>query len=281
MSRLATEGQCVIAVELVYSLKLLNHVHSPALPSVPTGLVQLISNDDDSGQEKSLAELTPDLNSISGASFSEFSGVAFQIDWRDIEPDKFVNGQPIPTADSEGLERIQTVLDDAQSAGKWVQLLIIPGFFSPKWVLKPFSKPSDKFPIQYGQDSGDPGQTGPPMPLPIPWNAKYQDEWFELLKVISVEFGSNSAFRMIAAAGPTSVSDEMTEPDNQADNMKWKRDGYTPNLYVHAWQKTFHTYKVDFPNQYVSLSHGNDVCFHIRHRSTRPDSGSSMRRPQR
>jgi hypothetical protein len=35
--------------------------------------------------------------------------------------------------------------------------------------------------------------------------------------------------------------------------------GYTSTRYIAAWQQTFETYARLFPNQYVSLSHGNGV----------------------
>jgi hypothetical protein len=245
-------------------------------PSVPTGLVQLIANDNDngdprplvSGQPNQLSGLQLDINSISSPMFQEFSGVAFQIDWRDVEPIRPVSqvgkGPGGPVVGQPDWSRIDAVLAAAQQAGKWVQLFINPGFFSPSWVLAPFArKKNDKFPIQYGQDSGGKGQTGPAMPLPIPWNQNYLNEWFAFLKLVRNRYESNplySSFRMIAAAGPTSVSCEMTEPDNAKENAQWKTDGYTPNKYIGAWKQVFKTYKQDFPNQYVSLSHGNDVA---------------------
>jgi hypothetical protein len=52
-------------------------------------------------------------------------GVALQIHWADLEP-------------SEGAPD-WTELDDlfakATKSGKWVQLLVFPGFFSPPWAL--------------------------------------------------------------------------------------------------------------------------------------------------
>ncbi len=64
---------------------------------------------------------------------------------------------------------------------------------------------------------------------------------------------------MIAAAGPTSVSDEFTEPDTPSEINRWKKYGYNFNEYVNAWQQTFGVYKTDFKEQYVSLSHGNGI----------------------
>jgi hypothetical protein len=68
------------------------------------------------------------------------------------------------------------------------------------------------------------------------------------------------AFRVIAAAGPTSVSDEATLPKNSPEDRKrWENDNYTPDKYVQAWRKTFQVLYASFPNQYVSLSVGRDA----------------------
>ena len=50
-------------------------------PPVPSGLAVVIANDDDNGNPQPL-----DLAPITDPQFSYISGVAFQIDWRDIEP---------------------------------------------------------------------------------------------------------------------------------------------------------------------------------------------------
>jgi predicted transcriptional regulator len=59
---------------------------------------------------------------------------------------------------------------------------------------------------------------------------------------------------MIAAAGPTSVSEEMTLPSSPPAVQKWLADSYTPAKYLAAWEETFHVYADAFPNQCVSLA---------------------------
>ena len=239
-------------------------------PPVPSGLVVVIANDDNSGNPQPL-----NLTSITDPKDSFISGVAFQIDWRDIEPHRLPMNPnaPIPIQDAPDWSRLDAVFKAADAAGKWVQLLIVPGFFSPSWVLAPFKHvKTDQFPIPYGQGSGTNGQIGPAKTLPISWNQTYLNEWFAFLARVKLRYESNPEFRMIAAAGPTSVSDEMTEPDNAKpathDISNWKADKYTPKKYIDAWKMVFNEYKKDFPLQYVSLSHGNDV----------PSSERSIRR---
>jgi hypothetical protein len=165
------------------------------------------------------------------------SGVAVQINWRDIEP---VQGKP-------DWSKLDALFAAAISSQKWVQLDIVPGFFSPEWALA--GAKTDLFLVPYGPDHGTVAK------LPMPWDPVYLDRWFAFVKQLSERYGKSPAFRMIAAAGPTSVSEEMTLPSNSPPAVKkWLSDGYTPAKYLGAWEKAFHVYADSFPNQCVSLA---------------------------
>ena len=92
------------------------------------------------------------------------SGVAVQINWRDIEP---VQGKP-------DWSKLDALFAAAVSANKWVQLAIFPGFFSPAWALE--GAKTDLFAIPYG-----PGH-GTVTRLPMPWDRVYLDRWFAFVK---------------------------------------------------------------------------------------------------
>ena len=198
--------------------------------SLPSGLVVVIEN---KPQQSRL-----DLAALSNPFIS---GVALQIRWRDIEP---APGKP-------DWSKLDELFAAAASSKKWVHLLIFPGFFAPAWALEGVQ--TEGFEIQYG-----PGK-GTPLSLPMPWDRAYLDRWFAFLKQLSDRYGSSPAFRLIGAAGPTSVSVEMTLPELPKDLRKWQQDAYTPRKYIEAWRRAFQTYAADFPNQYVSLSMGNGI----------------------
>ncbi len=181
-----------------------------------------------------------DLQALNNA---YMSGVAVQINWRDIEP---VQGRP-------DWSRLDGLLDAAQSSRKWVQLAIFPGFFSPPWALE--GAKTDQFAIPYG-----PGH-GTVMELPVPWDRAYLERWFAFMRRLGERYGGSPAFRMIAAAGPTSVSEEMTLPSSPPAVAKWLAAGYTPAKYLGAWEETFRVYADVFPNQCVSLA-GPGVPIH-------------------
>ena len=210
--------------------KLDSETNSTGLPctatdqSVPSGLVVDIT-----------PQQTLDLRAVNNPCIS---GVAFQIHWSDIEP-----GQTNPD-----WSRLDELFAAAEASKKWVHLEVFPGFFAPAWVLEGVK--SEQFAIQYG-----PGR-GTVLRLPMPWDTVYLNRWFAFLKELSARYGKSPAFRMIGAAGPTSVSVEMTLPSKPEEIGIWRNDGYTPLKYIAAWQKTFQAYAADFPNQYVSLSVG-------------------------
>jgi len=195
--------------------------------SAPNGLVVVIENKPHETQLNLRALNNPSI-----------SGVALQIRWRDLEP---VEGNP-------DWSKLDQLFAAAEASRKWVQLLIFPGFFSPPWALEGVK--TEMFPLQYG-----PGK-GTLEKLPMPWDDVYLGRWFAFVKQLSQRYGNSPAFRVIAAAGPTSVSAEFTLPGKPEDIPIWLSAGYTPRKYVAAWQETFQVYAADFPNQYISLSMG-------------------------
>ncbi len=200
---------------------------SVSAESPPSGLVVVIEN---KPQEPRL-----DLAALKNPFIS---GVAVQIRWRDLEP---LEGRP-------DWSKLDQLFAAAESSNKWVQLLVFPGFFSPPWALE--GARSLMFPIPYG-----PGK-GTLEKLPLPWDRIYLGHWFDFLKRLRARYGNSPAFRVVAAAGPTSVSAEFTLPHAPEDVQKWRSAGYSPSMYEEAWRRVFEEYAADFPAQYVSLSLG-------------------------
>ncbi|MGB7620815.1 MAG: hypothetical protein WBN92_00540, partial [Terriglobia bacterium] len=198
--------------------------------SVPSGLVVVRHVKNSPQQDRALDEQALKNPFI--------SGVGFQIHWSDIEP---VQGKP-------DWSKLDELFAAAESSKKWVQLCIYPGFFAPAWALGGVK--TDLFAVQYG-----PGK-GTVLSLPMPWDSVYLKRWVAFLKQLSDRYGKSPAFRMIAADGPTSVSEEMTLP---REVKKWQSDSYTPRKYIEAWQKVFQVYAADFPHQFISLAVGNGL----------------------
>jgi len=194
--------------------------------AIPSGLVVLLPSGEKNYQTMNLQVLSNTF----------MSGVAVQINWRDIEP---VEGKP-------DWKQLDALFAAAQSSKKWVHLIMFPGFFSPAWALE--GAQSDLFGIQYG-----PGK-GAEAKLPLPWDRVYLGRWFAFMRLLSARYGASPGFRMIAAAGPTSVSVEMTLPNSPPAHRQWLRDSYTPEKYLAAWEDTWRFYASAFPHQCISLA---------------------------
>ena len=169
------------------------------------------------------------------------SGIAKQFEWRDLEP---VRGKP-------DWSQLDSIFGAAEGAKKWVRLVIYAGMSAPPWALE--GAQVERFARTYG-----PG-TGKVENLPMPWDTVYLNNWFEYLKLVADRYGRSPAFRIIAAAGPTSMTAESTLPRAPGDLPKWMAAGYTPTRYIEAWRQTLRTYAALFPGQYISWSTGGGV----------------------
>jgi hypothetical protein len=216
------------------------------LPALATGKPAQSLATNGSSQPKGLVvviESKPQENRLNLRALNNpyISGVALQIRWRDLEP---AEGNP-------DWSKLDQLFAAAEASKKWVQLLIFPGFFSPPWALQGVR--TQMFPIQYGPGKGSVEK------LPIPWDRVYLDRWFAFVKQLSERYGRSPAFRVMGAAGPTSVSAEYTLPNKPEDVRIWLSLGYTPRKYLAAWQRTFQFYAACFPHQYISVSMGTGL----------------------
>ena len=164
------------------------------------------------------------------------AGLTFRTSWADVEPTK---GNFVWT-------KLDTVFDNAEKNGKWVELILIPGFGTPAWALQGVQ--TGAFSVIYG-----PGKGGN-LVLPLPWDQLYLDRWFAFLKAVSARYQSRLSFIKIAADGPTSVTAEMSLPNAPADLCAWVKVGYTNDRLIGAWKQVFANYAQIFPRQYFSLA---------------------------
>jgi hypothetical protein len=150
----------------------------------------------------------------------------------------------------------------ADPQGKFIDLTIVPGFESPRWALHGVPTVTSRYAY-----SG----LVPARRLPKPWNKTYLNRWFAFLAAVAGRYGDNSEFRMIEAAGPTSVSTEMTLPAwpsgdsglpetlngvalDESDLTMWSAWDYSEPELIGAWDRVFATYHRLFPNQYIGLA---------------------------
>lgn len=164
------------------------------------------------------------------------AGLTFRTSWADLEPasGNFVWTKP------------DTVFDNAEKNGKWVELVLIPGFGTPAWALQGVQTAT--FGVKYGPGKGE------QLSLPLPWDQTYLNRWFAFLKAVSVRYQSRPSFIKVAADGPTSVTAEMSLPNEDTDLCTWVKVGYTSDRLIGAWKQVFANYAQIFPRQYFSLA---------------------------
>ncbi len=141
---------------------------------------------------------------------------------------------------------IDSQVQAASADGKKVILVVLPGAFSPEWALQGVQ--SSQFVVDYGFDQGT------TVTLPMPWDATYLNRWFAFVHILGQRYDSNPAVVNVPATGPTSISEEMSLPNDPAAVKKWKQLGYSLQKYEGAWQQTLAAYVQSFPTTQISLA---------------------------
>ncbi len=159
-------------------------------------------------------------------------------------------------------KRTDVIVITERSNGALAQhVSFVPGFATPQWALDEITLQAN-FCIEYGFVPFV-AKAGDSSALPMPWDTTYQALWSNFLQQVSLRYASNPQFNMIAAAGPTSISEEMSlpgagVPDNctAANQTTWEAQmpKYSPEKYVASWNSVFSTYASFFPGQFVSLA---------------------------
>ena len=184
------------------------------------------------------AQLYQDLASLYSALLGNpaVSGLTLQVHWDELNPNP-----PDPPANTVTYD--WTVVDLAFAAAdswniqnpsgvpKTIQLIVDPGFQSPKWVLDPKRIPSCDPLFENATPPDDCGTVtfkGYSEPtdgdvLPLPWNAVYKSAWQTFLGELAARYGSTLALVSIAVDGPSAASAEITTASNADANNPQKQ----------------------------------------------------------
>lgn len=217
-------------------------------PPVPAGLIttQIYS-----------AGKTPFQNAVFGTDGRFTTGVDLLIQWCNLEPRKNVfDWKPLDHLFKQAAPR------KGDPDGKFIDLTIVPGFEAPSWALRGVPTVTSSFAY-----SGVVAARS----LPQPWNKTYLSRWLAFMAAVAGRYGDNPEFRMVEAAGPTSVSTEMTLPAwrsgdtglpatlrgvalNGSDVAMWAAWHYSEPKLIRAWSRVFAAYHKMFLNQYIGLA---------------------------
>ena len=224
------------------------------------------------------------------------SGLTLQIHWDTLNPHPPAHANPYSwDYVDDAFSAVQSWNSNNPSAApKTVQLIVTPGFNSPKWILKEltscdglFYSPQvlpeascGKVTFSYFPEGGD------SMELPLPWNTTYQAAWMTFLQALAARYNGNPALVSIAVAGPTAASAEMILPNDGnsggqpqfmafggADIMPsdiWKallqlqfadHPAYweTDQVFIEAWNQAIDMYGEIFSNITLVATTGNGL----------------------
>ncbi|HEX5417555.1 MAG TPA: beta-galactosidase [Chloroflexota bacterium] len=175
-----------------------------------------------------------------GASLATLSnpnadGIVVRTYWSSVEP----------TEGQYDWSFLDSQVAGAAAHGKQVVMIVLPGAFTPTWALQGVQ--TAQFDSKYGFTRGR------PLTLPIPWDQTYLNRWFAFVRTLGERYDSNPAVVLVPATGPTSVSAEMSLPDQSDAVAQWRTLGYTPQKFEDAWRQTLATYAQAFPTTQSAL----------------------------
>ena len=202
---------------------------TPTLPTVPASGLK---------STRGIFIVTGHNTAIDPATYTNPSvdGIVIRTYWSDVQPGP----------DQYDWSFIDSQIQAASASGKKVMLVVMPGAFTPTWAFQGVQ--SAQFVVDYGFIQG---QT---VTLPLPWDATYLNRWFTFVRVLGQRYDSNPAVVDVPATGPTSISEEMSLPDDPTAVAQWKQLGYTLQKYETAWQQTLAVYTQSFPTTQISLT---------------------------
>ncbi|HZQ98380.1 MAG TPA: beta-galactosidase [Chloroflexota bacterium] len=163
-------------------------------------------------------------------------GIVVRTFWSDVEPADgqfnwgFLDGQ----------------VQAAANHGKKVDVIVLPGAFTPDWALAGVQV--GQFSSKYGFSRGD------NLRLPMPWDQTYLARWFGFVKALGQRYDQNPAVALVPVTGPTSISAEMSLPNDDVSVAQWRTLGYTPDKFLGAWDQALSAYAQAFPNTQLAMT---------------------------
>jgi hypothetical protein len=234
------------------------------LPRRPRGIYAVVALDETPGAAP------PDLPALLGN--PAVSGLTVRVFWSTLQPAR----------DRYDWSKLEEAFAAASATNKTVQLIILPGFGTPHWVMDELPTCD---PYLSSQGPGGPcGKAtfevsegvfhGQPRELPLPWNATYKGYWRAFLRDLAAKYGPRDAFVSIAIAGPTAMSAEILLPRAGDQLERWGRLlqlSYRDPSYhrsnkaiLEEWESAFDTFGQIFSNVTLVATRGSGLLAFTR-----------------
>lgn len=222
---------------------------SPPTPRRPLGIYAKVNISDEisarkkAGQSTDPKSLDAYFDAIYGAMLGNqaISGLLIQAHWDTLNPN------PPGTNTSYDWRYVDKAFAEVKtwngqhpgSLPMTIQLVVTPGFQSPKWVLDQLPSCDGLFQTPKSHPQDDCGKVTfdgfieetDSNQFPLPWNTVYTGAWEKFLKALARKYLSRTEFVSIAVAGPTAASEEMIVPNS--DNMPLQKQ-FSPSPGIEA-----------------------------------------------
>lgn len=167
------------------------------------------------------------------------SGLALWVNWDALNPNPPAAANPYDwTYVDEAFNQASARnVRNPTKAPKTIQLVPLPGFQTPQWLLAQipscdglFQTPVHTPPRTCGKATFAGFVEGRGVrELPMPWNPLYKRTWRTFLTALAARYESNPAFVSISVAGPTASSEEMILPNSANTPSQDQFGGLLPN----------------------------------------------------
>ena len=198
------------------------------MPASPAPMVQQAGAQSTARQPRGIYGVFLDTGQRSYTAAIEnpaISGLFLYFHWATLEPKE---GQ-------FDFSPVEEALVMAESKHKTLQLAVVPGFWTPTWLLDKLASCDGRPVTAQRRGSASPAcgkatfglpegysRKGEVHELPLPWNPVYKEHWHAFLVEFAKRFGQRDAFVSIAIAGPTSQSEEIIVPfHGSGEKEKW------------------------------------------------------------
>ena len=154
-------------------------------------------------------------------------GILVRIGWKDIEP----------SDNTYNWALLDNQINAANVFGKKISLAIGGGPNSPSWLYS-LGTQTISYTIPF------------PGTIPVLWNTTFLTKWTEFVRALGNKYKNDTTIRLVYITNATGNGIEMQLPFNPTPS--YTSISYTDQKVINSWKQVIDTFKVAFPNHYLS-----------------------------
>ena len=154
-------------------------------------------------------------------------GILVRIGWKDIEPTDNIYNWAL----------LDNQITAAKSYGKKISLAIGGGPNSPNWLYS-LGTQSLSFTVPFSAT------------IAVQWNSTFLNKWTEFVRALGNKYKNDTTIRLVYITNSTANGFEMQLPFNPTPS--YTSLAYTDQKVINSWKQVIDTFKVAFPNHYLT-----------------------------